>query len=1672
MPISDDEDIPSPISPVYPSSPPILRTQQQLQQHQQAKNRQQESSLLPHDELDELDELDRLDHEDPEYDDDEEEEEEGEGDMTKPSPIRSNRISISDDDVDDSGDDEQLSAIDPEDDHLNGTHSNTTANHDDHNNPSAEEDDISEDDDDLSIADQTNLSLPADQQKELAQVESSFRHSTPEPFLQPGAGDDADLSIVGGIRPSESLKIKQKSKSKPPTAAAATQRKVSDMGPPTLPASAYRKDTKKDHKPTTKSKLSKASLPVSSDRVRSEASSQLPELPTGDDDSFSTRSVPPSDSLESFSSPSTMTKARNISRAISSQYMTPKPAKKSGLSNEITSDSTVRRPRLKTQRSRSSISSIGSERVSDIEDHDERAVPRNNRKSADFDFGFEEGNGRRHSSSRSTPRLSSERSVRRNASSTSVASSVNAAVEKVLEDLDEEGRSDSGEEDSAPETPRAKVSSHGEPIPPETQLNAQIRNIKVPETIARDFRKREASNGSFSPTKKPGGGRGMTLKEQSGTIDKLQKENWDLRIKVFHLNNRLDKTSEESVKTLQNENGILAVENTQLKSHIKTLKKRIKQLEKAGDTSSTRNGSDDADEKADITTLETEVIYWKEQTEKVEVEVETLRSKVKEKEGQCERLSEIVRGMAGGGEEVETLRDFLESESARRKQAEDDNATLRREIWDLKATTQSQPANDTMSRGAGAARGSISVNSDNTLVSQLRLENEDLRREVSAQLSMLTSRNREKERLYQEIEELKLGLPRENNQLVQVGDYDRAISRVSSNPHNQMADAEREDYENANGALRDKISEHKLKIQDLEIELETKLREMDKVVIQRQEFGDLAAEYEEELEVLNADLQVVLAERNEQVRLREELEQDFDNLKEEAEEEIQRLEEEIDIRAGEMEKLEEELRNKDENFGALQEEMRTLSTVVVRLEDSAQERLTRIQELEADLSKSQKLINDNETEMTTLEKQIHDLTSKSERLGVQQESAQGEIAFLREEQDSDKIKIGQLESAMKSLEETLKDEKERSRSLSDRLLEERKLMDETRNMNKAEMEKLVNDKNQEILNMKEAARQLKKSLARREGEVKEWKDKLSELENSIREALGDVNAKADVLKAVAHVHQELEKRMEELGRVKTELSDKDRTLKDREALMENTALEVRRLQDLLEKERQGRKSDKAVAENLQNNQEKSRRLIAQHQSQLADLEKARSKDSKALTQLEAQYKEQLAERNSLLVQLWIRLSALCGADWAEKNKLIGKGGAVLSADASVNNHLSGFSKSVLAAAKNLETVLTGFKTRIRNIERDLWKEYAVVENTLETRTRRLERLEAMVRDGVGEQSSMRNEITKLKTENRLLKAELNVVRLQPSKLPLRSGVASVASRDSLTAADNSVARASPDPAPENNTLAINNTIASLDDVTDENERRWILRLRELEKRLKAEREARLLDRTGAKQRLEEARNEREALKKELERTRTISRLDRHDADEEEKKRGMSMIPKPSKSSGAKARDIGDENGVGNNSGLLAPPDDEDVRSLIVRVERERTAKSRDRHKSRERRGNRDTPEMESSHRDRSRNVDTVDSTRTRDRGDPGTPRERERGERSGADPRERMKSMSERSSSRRASTKGAESVASQNKMVNIISSIDELNARMERGKSPAKKENTLSPRKFLGFFGGKGKDEA
>lgn len=471
-------------------------------------------------------------------------------------------------------------------------------------------------------------------------------------------------------------------------------------------------------------------------------------------------------------------------------------------------------------------------------------------------------------------------------------------------------------------------------------------------------------------------------------------------------------------------------------------------------------------------------------------------------------------------------KDLYEAETARREQADETVKRLQEEIWHLKSNgsvattnghTRSAPQ---ISRGNRPAtshsvstgvefvpeRNSSATATSSTLVEQLRHENEELRREVSAQTSMLTSRNREKERLYQEIEELKLGQMRGDGGRSIAGDsiFERSASRAFQRPVSRasgltrttaLSDAEREEYEQKQGQLRDSISELKLRNQELERKLNECLDELeqhDSVKASREK------EFEEELEQATRDLQVMQSERDEALLVREELEVDFENLKQEAQQEISNLEVNLERRLQEVQQLERDLSNRNENFNALQTEMRSMSEVVIRLEDDHRSNSRKMVSLQQELDDANK-------EIEALEKDLREANAKIERLTVQQESSQGEIAFLREEQDADKMKIGDLESALRKAQDNVREEQERIKELETRSVEERRQSEMTANQEKQEVQRIANELNQELANSREEVRKLRKNLSSREVEAAEWKERLIELENNLRAALGDLS---------------------------------------------------------------------------------------------------------------------------------------------------------------------------------------------------------------------------------------------------------------------------------------------------------------------------------------------------------------------------------------------------------------------------------------------------------------------------------------------------------------------------------------------------------------------------------------
>ncbi|KAJ0417179.1 hypothetical protein BJY00DRAFT_290072 [Aspergillus carlsbadensis] len=1090
-----------------------------------------------------------------------------------------------------------------------------------------------------------------------------------------------------------------------------------------------------------------------------------------------------------------------------------------------------------------------------------------------------------------------------------------------LQTLDEEDATQpEAAEGNGPMTPKAAPRDQG--FPTDTVIADRVKDVQVPSAFVKQFRE----DHGMSPEKRAGmtpgftrSGRSMTLKEQSSTIDRLSKENFDLKMRIHFLNEALNRRSEEGIKEMISENVELKSDKLKLQKENQGLKRKIRDLEKQvkdqqSDKESMLNhdpeGSDEDDRGS---AQDEELLFLRERVETYELEIERMRSESMARESEKRRLAEMVKSLSdgrpvgsdsGAREERDMWKDMLEAETAAREQADDENKRLREELMRVKGEMSFAMAPVAPLRPGQRDRGNSMVSysaasdkefhrhtgtgssSSSTLLMELDLlkqENAELRKEVSAQTSMLTSRNREKERLYQEIEELKLGQRRERSI---AGDsiLDRSASRAHGRSSSRTSDrtgqspiddAEREDLEVRNGQLRDQVSTLKLENQAIRQQLDNvgkDLEAMDKA-------------YQADVDQADEEIQGLQQERDQALQMADERDAAFQILRAEAQEEIDALGDDLDQKVEDCQRLTEELRTQDENLRALQAEMRSAGEGIIRLEEDAQNNMQRYKAVQQELEECNR-------EMESLEKSLYDANSKVQRLTVQIESSHNEIAFLREEQDGDKIKIGDLESELKTYQVSLHSEREKTRELEDRLAEERHQREVVGSKEKQEVQRIMNELNREASAAKEDVRRLKKSLSAQEIETATWKERLTDLENNLRETLGDLTgSRSSLISNIMKLQKELESTALELESTRSMLDEKESLLRNRDALLESHGLESRKLSELLDRERQARRADKQSFEQALRSHHQASRTISQNNSRISELESARSQDRKRFGGLEQQFREQLNERNAMLLTIWKRLSTMCGPDWAHSNSLINGN---LPSQEVIGNILfwPGFSRNLLLAVKTLENVISGFKGRIKDVERGLTKHYQTLEHAFSLRIKKLDRLEESAINMRAQlqtrnQTGLSPEISKLRGENRLLKAELNLLQ---SHSRSRSGVTvdgTGSPRHSTIDGDRgplvrahsaiepskAVARSGiPQPSHVSSAATlVENTgpMAHPRHKSGEpgNQEVWIKRLHELEKRLKAEREARLLDRNGARRRLEERDAENKRLRAQLERQR-------------------------------------------------------------------------------------------------------------------------------------------------------------------------------------------------------------
>lgn len=347
-------------------------------------------------------------------------------------------------------------------------------------------------------------------------------------------------------------------------------------------------------------------------------------------------------------------------------------------------------------------------------------------------------------------------------------------------------------------------------------------------------------------------------------------------------------------------------------------------------------------------------------------------------------------------------------------------------------------------------------------------------------------------------------------------------------------------------------------------------------------------------------------------------------------------------------------------------------------------------------------------------------------------------------------------------------------------------------------------------------------------------------------------------------------------------------------------MESRRLSELLERERHARRQDQAAFENAKRSHQSTSRAVQQQEAKIVELENLRNQDRHRLHNLEKQYKEQLLERNNLLYALWNRLSTLCGTEWSRNHAVIN--GELTSMEL-ISKNVTGFNKNIIFAVRTVEGIIGSFKQRIRNIEKDLLRDYQTLEHTLETRVKRLDQLEKLVmaqRQSIGRPSTVRGgvvdlntaELNKLRTENKTLRSEVQTLRAITTTT--QSGNDIILSRSSSRAGSptsnkrasmaQTLLRAQSASVVEHLSSSTPGHPYPAAGPVQPSEQKWIHRLKELERRLKAEREARLLDRSGARKRLEQKVEENADLRAALEKER-----DRRDEDIDHPQRTASAM---------------------------------------------------------------------------------------------------------------------------------------------------------------------------------------
>ncbi|KAG6810609.1 hypothetical protein H0H92_011161 [Tricholoma furcatifolium] len=692
-------------------------------------------------------------------------------------------------------------------------------------------------------------------------------------------------------------------------------------------------------------------------------------------------------------------------------------------------------------------------------------------------------------------------------------------------------------------------------------------------------------------------------------------------------------------------------------------------------------------------------------------------------------------------------------------------------------------------------------------IEELEAENEELRVRLDEHAEIIAQREDEKDDLQDEINALRLEIE-DIQRKREAESLERSESRAQVLEEREEREAVEEDL----NALRDKLAAVMIELQQKEDEIEHKARQHESLI----------AEHDQIVDVIDnewkGEIEEVLAERESEVKdlrlLISEHEATSADLRIKFEAALTQLEEEGDQKNAEIE--------------TLTAAMEKLSEQMYQLEDDND----RLKE-DADHLQEQNIAEQERLEalVVALKEKIASVKAELQEMTEMYETCNSEIHAHRSRQEELARHV-----------EDLVEEVQRERTSRERLEADLEAADKEHDAEIRRERRTVDAKESALQSALNDLARVQSLLSQRESDLQAVQNALQTLEAESKR-LGETHttARFSLQLETDRLKRDLERVEDELARARKDLADKDSRTRDRDSALDKLYTEKRDLESQLAAQTQARLNLSEKLDGVQATLRTTEGEITAYKGKVADLEQRLSKDQRSLLTAESQYRDQLTERNTLLLTIYQYLDKILGVDKTPK-----KSG---QAETKPFTNFNVFHDNLITRLKTLSQIQQEFEKRCKEAEGRFTEKLGEIRKQLDHRWKQIDKFEGSLKTYAEAKIAWRRKLSSKEGELEAIKATNAEMATQLAGIKRPGQTMDAMEMRSLsTRAINAERRLNN---AQNQLIATEEKVTAMSQRTAAADAKWEARVKEYEARLKAAEEKVKRERQGGKERVTE-----------------------------------------------------------------------------------------------------------------------------------------------------------------------------------------------------------------------------